>query len=367
MKRRVLRFAAALAILGATVAPLAAAGQESDSHPYSWGLAFPRSLAIDQNGHLLVAVQGSGNADSAVLRLRDLDGDGMASNGAEIRPVLNNLPSNALVSPEDPEAREILGASGLAVSADGEIYVVTGQSLLDPEHDKQFNAVWSTAAENTSGNQFRVANPYASIGRAEWQMNPDGGALDTNGYALVVDADGIAYVNDAGANTTWKVSPDGSVVPYAVYPAFPNPIDFGPPVVDMVPTGIAIGPDGALYVTFLTGFPFLEGASVVYRLEDLDGDGDALEAGEMEVYAEGLTTATALAFDADGNLYATEFRGFLTGQDMASGRVVMWDGAEWHVVADGLVSPTGLAIGWDNTVYVSQEFIGVVSAIHPGE
>src|SRR5206468_11283948 len=123
------------------------------------------------------------------------------------------------------------------------------------------------------------------------------------------------------------------------------------------------GPDGALYIGFLTGGPFPEGASTIYRLEDTNGDGDAMDAGEMSVYAEGLTTVTAIAFDHDGNLLATEFRGFLTdpnGQFAANGDVVMWHGDHWHTLADGLVTPTGLAVGPDGTVYVSMEFAGVI-------
>lgn len=367
MTRRVVRFAAALAVLGALLAPAAASAQDGsyETSLYSWGIANPRGLSIDPtNGSLIVASLGTGYQDGAVWRLTDLNGDGMADNGAEMRYALNNLPSWSL---EIEGSTEYTGSADAAVTADGEIYVVVGINPTDPMYDKQFNAVWSTAAENTSGNPFRVANPYASLGVAEITQNPDGGIIDSNGYSIVVADDGTAYVNDAGANTTWKVAPDGTVTPFAVYPAFANPIDFGPPFVDMVPTGLAIGPDGALYVSFLTGFPFLEGASMVYRLEDLDGDGDAMEAGEMEVYADGLTTSTAIAFDTDGNLYATEFRGFLTGQDMPSGRVVMWDGGEWHVVAEGLISPTGLAIGWDNTIFVTQEFVGQIVAIrHAG-
>lgn len=364
MSRRLVRLTAALAVVGALAAPLAATAQEGEYETslYSWGINNPRGLSIDPNtGSLLVASIGTGNADGAVLRLTDLDGDGTAANGAEMRSALNNLPSGSITI---DGSTEYTGASGVSVTSSGDLYVVTGQNLTDPLFDRQFNAVWSTAAENTSGNPFRVANPYASLGVAELTQNPDGAQVDTNGYGIVAMEDGTVYVNDAGANTTWMVAADGTVTPFAVYPVFPNPTDFGPPVVDMVPTGLAVGPDGALYVSFLTGFPFLEGASMVYRLEDIDGDGDAMEAGEMEVYADGLTTSTALAFDADGTLYATEFRGFLTGQDMNSGRVVKWVDGGWEVVADGLITPTGLAIGWDGTIYATQEFVGQVVAIH---
>jgi sugar lactone lactonase YvrE len=176
-------------------------------------------------------------------------------------------------------------------------------------------------------------------------------------------------VNDAGANATLKIAPDGTISTYAVYPPVEVPAELGLPfpVTDAVPTGLAIGPDGALYVSLLTGFPFSEGASMVYRLEDADGDGNAMGEGEMTVYASGLTTSTALAFGPDGTLYATEFRGPLTdptGQAIATGDVVAWVDGGWQTVADGLITPTGLAVSADGTIYVSEEFAGMVAAIH---
>ena len=35
---------------------------------------------------------------------------------------------------------------------------------------------------------------------------------------------------------------------------------------DAVPTGVALGPDGAYYVPTLTGFPFTAGTAAVYRV-----------------------------------------------------------------------------------------------------
>jgi sugar lactone lactonase YvrE len=201
--------------------------------------------------------------------------------------------------------------------------------------------------------------------------NPDGAQIDSNPYSIVVDADGNAFVNDAGANATLMVAPDGTISTYAVYPSVAVPDElaqiFGFSFTDAVPTGLAMGPDGALYVSLLTGFPFSEGASMVYRLEDTNGNGNAMDDGEMTVFADGLTTSTALAFGPDGTLYATEFRGPLTdetGQNIATGRVVEWADGAWETIADGLITPTGLAVGADGTVYVSEEFAGVIMSIH---
>ena len=346
MKHRIARLGAAVALLGLAAMPAVASaqGETYEVMPYATGLHQPRGLTIDPNGHLVVAEQGTGNNDAQLTRLMDLDGNGMADNGAELRPVASGLPS-AATPPQDAGAPpEILGAGGVAFGADGAVYTVTGQ--FNPDYtSNQFFSVWSSAASNDSSNPLRTINPYAQLGQYEVAENPDGAQIDSNPYSIVVDADGNAYVNDAGANATLKITPDGTISTYAVYPSVEVPADlaaiFGIPYTDAVPTGLAIGPDGALYVSLLTGFPFSEGASMVYRLDDANGNGNVMDAGEMTVVADGLTTSTALAFGPDGTLYATEFRGPLTdlsGQTIATGRVVEWVNGAWETIADGLVT-----------------------------
>jgi glucose/arabinose dehydrogenase len=372
LKHRIARLGAACALLGLAAMPMVAAAQDESYEvmPYATGLHQPRGLTFDPNGNLVVAEQGTGFNDAQLTRLMDLDGNGMADNGAEIKPLAVGLPS-AATAPEDTGAPpEILGAGGVAYGADGTLYTVTGQ--FNPDYNtNQFFSVWSSAAANESTNPLRTVNPYAQLAQYEVANNPDGAQIDSNPYSIVVDADGNAYVNDAGANATLKVAPDGTISTFAVYPSVAVPADlaqiFGFDFTDAVPTGLAMGPDGALYVSLLTGFPFSEGASMVYRLDDADGNGNAMDDGEMTVFADGLTTSTALAFGPDGTLYATEFRGPLTdetGMNIATGRVVEWADGAWDTVADGLTTPTGLAVGADGTIYVSEEFAGVVMSIH---
>ena len=66
---------------------------------------------------------------------------------------------------------------------------------------------------------------------------------------------------------------------------------------DPVPTSVVRGPDGALYVSQLTGFPFEPGDSNIWRI---DSDGN------LTVFASGLTNVTDLAFADDGSLYAVQ-------------------------------------------------------------
>src|SRR5690606_12255382 len=128
------------------------------------------------------------------------------------------------------------------------------------------------------------------------QGTPD---IDSNPYDLVADGKGGVFVTDAAANAVFHVNETGDIKLYAFLPDRDNPLaaSIGGPRIDEVPTGITIGPDGALYVTTLTGFPFPSGAARVYRIADGDDDNDATDDGEVTVFAEGLTTATDLAFD----------------------------------------------------------------------
>ena len=73
-----------------------------------------------------------------------------------------------------------------------------------------------------------------------------------------------------------------------------------------MPTRVVKGPDGAFYVSQLTGFPFTPGVANIWRL--VPGQAPT-------VYASGLTNMTDLAFGPDGSLYAVEIasNGLLNG------------------------------------------------------
>lgn len=314
------------------------------------------SLAMDPDGHLAFVDYGTGDMNARIVRLSDLDGTGTIDNEAEMHVVAGNLPSTVVFDEEFGEFG-IAGTEAAAFSPSGELYFITSTFWGDLTSDR-FGAIWSTAAPNNSTNQLRVASPYASLAQYEVAMNPDGGDINPNPYRIAVDAAGNAYINDAGANVTLKVTPDGTISVFAHYPPVEIPEDFGLPFpfAEPVPTGIALGPDGALYTSQLVGFPFIPGAASVYRLADGNGDGDALDDGEMTMVAGGLTTVTDIAVGPDGAIYATEFRGFLTaegeGPPAADGAVVKWTGSEWQTVASGLLMPTSVEVGADGTVYI---------------
>ena len=119
-------------------------------------------------------------------------------------------------------------------------------------------------------------------------------------------------ITDAGGNDLLKVS-WGRVSTMAV---FQDQLVDAPPFLGLppgtkipsqaVPTAVVRGPDGAYYVSQLTGFPFPAGMANIYRV---------VPGHAPTVWASGLTNVTSLAFDSRGSLYAVQLAndGLLAG------------------------------------------------------
>ena len=189
----------------------------------------------------------------------------------------------------------------------------------------------------------------------------------TNPYDIALMPSGDVLVTDSGRNSLIRVTLDGDITDYAFFPD----VDTTDPQesAQAVPTGAVWGSDGALYVATLTGWPHPAGASIVYRVTDANSDGDALDDGEVTPYATGLSAATDLVFEANGNLLVTEFSTQMSElvSDLTlenairlSGRLVRrhTDGST-TVVAENLVGPTAVALVGDR-IFVSEEFAGRV-------
>ena len=328
------------ALTVAIAAAVAACGPDSTSGVVSGaldGLASPRGLTSLGDGRLLIAEVGGG-------RILVLDRQNRLSVLHEGLPRLKNGPEGA---PAGVSAAVQLGPATYYVVGEArakgfrEVYAITpgahpvgltGQDLLGLDHPKP------------------IVNPYDLL------LAPSGGLL----------------VSDAGANMVWHVSLTGDIRPYARLEPQVHPRPEGPAQVEAVPTGMTLGPDGATYVATLTGFPFPSGGARVLRLQDGNGDGDALDDGETTVYASGFTTATDVAFEADGAMLVTEYSGDMNAlaevgfkeSRLFPGRLVRWRDGAVTVVASGLVSPTALAVV-DGRIYVSEEFAGRVRVIEP--
>ena len=164
---------------------------------------------------------------------------------------------------------------------------------------------------------------------------------------------GRRIVADAGANDLLRVGPFGGISTLAVFPERLVPPPGAPPgtppsfPMDAVPTSVVVGPDGAFYVSQLTGFPFPVGGARIYRVEP--------GGGAPEIYAEGFTNVTDLAFGRDGSLYVLEIatNGLLSMDRTGALKRVAPDGSQETVVSEGLEAPTGLAISRHGKIYIS--------------
>src|SRR5690606_15925088 len=140
------------------------------------------------------------------------------------------------------------------------------------------------------------------------------GLIDSHAYN-VTSYRGDWLVADAGANTIMKVSDRGQISTVAVLP--PVPVTITAQIAEMlgglpdcalgdtyyvepVPTAIAIGAGGAVYVSTLPGFPgMLTSQGAVWRLD---------RAGAATQLASGLSQPTSIAITGK-NIYIAELAG----------------------------------------------------------
>jgi hypothetical protein len=307
-------------------------------------LQAPRGLSTD-GSYLYIAEQGTGS----ILRVTP---------AGTVSVVGTGLPSIIADTPEG----ELMTGPTTAIYVGGTFYVTVGEARGVAGFDSVYSFKPGQAPQ-------LVADllAYEQANNIDEDVDEAGEPeLLINAYDLVSDNEGGLYVSASGANAILHVAADGTISPFAIFPNRENPLfpNVGGPTMDQVPTGIEWGPDGALYVATLTGFPFPNGEALVYRLVDGNANGDALDDGEVTVYAEGLTTATNLAFDTDGTLLVTEFSTSMLEE--APGRLVrVANGVISEVVAEPLVSPTGVTI-FDGQTIVTQEFLGIVSEAATG-
>jgi hypothetical protein len=204
-----------------------------------------------------------------------------------------------------------------------------------------------------SGQIKKIADPVSY----EAANNPDDGLVDSNPYGVLA-LPGRQIVADAGGNSVLEVAANGDVSTLAAFGARLNPIPIGPPFVESVETAIVQGPDGALYVSELTGAPFPTGFARIHRLAP---------DGTTSVYGTGLTAVVDLAFAADGTLYALQHGS--CGPFFACPGSIVRVGTPHAVVHTGLSRPSGFTIGPDGAFYVSNNGaspgIGEVLRIEP--
>ena len=335
------------------------------------GLNSPRGIDVTDDGVVFVAEAGIGGEDCITVPggegeddfelcfgtsgqvTQITDSDGLM--GVDQSIALDNLTSLDLGGGEAVGPQDV-------VSVDGALYVIMGLGA-DPAEREGVGELAGDLGWLISGPAGGSTERVVDVAAYEGEANPDGGdpemgGIDSNPYSIVVLPDGDWAASDAGANAVLHIDSENEFSTLAV---FEDRLVDAPPFLELpegsqipmqsVPTGAVVGPDGALYVGELTGFPFVPGMARVWRVTD-EG---------QEVYAEGFTNIIDLAFDGAGNLFVLEMvaGGLLnaTEDDPASAASqivkVEPDGTQTEIDSTGLIFATGMAIGHDGTIYIS--------------
>jgi hypothetical protein len=334
------------------------------------GLNNPRHLSFSRTGDLYIAEAGLGSNG---------DTDAPSFDGPEGLAYLGFTGSVTKLTPSGHQSRVLTGLPSIA-AADGsgasgptdvdvmgpQRYAVTVGMGGPPEEVRDTlgeGAAWlGTLLTGTFASKPRLETDLAWF---EVMANPDSGdpgsdGPDSNPGGMVRVGGGTYVVVDAGGNTLLQVKGNKTTV-LAVFPEQFVPFPFPPPPdqvpMDAVPTSVTVGPDGAYYVSQLTGFPFPVGGSSIWRV--VPGE-------DPEVWASGLTTVTDLAWHGD-DLYAVQLFDTGLGGFMAPGvpgsLVHVTPGGDDpgdHVtIAGDLPAPYGVAIkGVDAYVTTGSVFPG---------
>jgi len=332
--------------------------------PVATGLNAPFGIDVDRFGRVYVAETGIGDenavAPGQVSRFHKGKKTVLATNAPFVSDVdagwwgdfayTVGAPTSAVVStwPGRPDVTSDLG-----------VYEATNNpdqvNTYGPQVDLEAlagPACWATVPPDVA----QVAAPYT-------------GLVDSNPFRTIRLPDGSRAVADSAANAILRVKRNGEISTLAVLP--PNlanlskeflsgpltengetlpqcvldvvPADGIAYAFEPVPTGLAIGPDGHLYVGFLPGGE-VPGAAKVVRIN--------LRTKQVSDFVTGFTTITDIVFSRNGTLYLTE---------LFSGNVVKvptrWSHhglvARTPSVLASVPLPNGLAIGPTGTVYAS--------------
>jgi LPXTG-motif cell wall-anchored protein len=317
------------------------------------GLNGPMGVLVDPNGDIWVIDSGLGGEEVIDMLSPETGQPVTATVGLSARIVKISAADSAMtdvasvVSIASPG-----GASGGARLAllDGELYATVSDWYAPAELDPPAG-VATVVKVGSDGEVTELVQSWPF----ERDNNPDGRVLHAHPYGILAGPDGMLWVTEAGGNNLQRIDPvTGEVEVVAVFEplpgVFPRPEYDNELLTDAVPTGVAVK-DGGVYVSLLSGAPFIPGnAKVLAVAED----------GTVSDYATGLTMLTDLRTGPDGELYAVQFSvNTEQGPVPNSGAVIrVKEGDASEVAIAGLSFPTSVDFDADGNAYVSVNGVG---------
>jgi hypothetical protein len=342
MRRAVFMLVGAMLVALFVMAPSAVAAPRVVAE----GLSDPRGIADAPGDRLLVAETATGT----ITLIRDADGRNPRTS------IFAELPESGLVD---------VAASGL-----GRAFAVAGGApefgegpfgqLLRVRRGGEPSVLADIAA-------YQVGDPDPDdLDGIPEESNANGLAVLGGGRFLVADAanNDLLLVDDGEITTVARFKPEEvpwpAGLPDADFPGQPPP---GTPVpAESVPTAVAVGPDGAWYVSELKGFPFHPGSSRIWRIkpgaEGATCDPEQPNTGACRSVGAGFTSVIDLAFGDDGELYVLEIakEGLLAVEFFGAPPIgALWrveDGSKTEIEPGELLAPGGVAVD-DENLYVT--------------
>lgn len=325
------------------------------------GLNNPRGLAFSPNGDLFVAEAGFGGEGPCGPGPEGerCYGDSGSITRIDLKKGTQEYAVTGLPSLAGEDGARAIGPHDISFQGTGNAYITIGFGGHPDDREEYFGEAGADfgqlARMTASGNFWNVSD----LGTYEADNNPTGDEEDTNPYGVLA-LPGKQVVTDAGANDLLEIAANGEISYLAT---FPNAL--GTPQV--VPTTVALGPDGDYYVGQLTGFPFPVGGANVFRVP--------AEGGDPVVFASGFTNIIDIEFGPDGSLYVLEIAkngllaAFILGDWTGALIRVAPDGSQTELGTEELFAPGGVAFGPDGMLYVTNNSIlpgaGQVLRIQP--
>jgi hypothetical protein len=321
----------------------------------------PRKVVIGPDGNLLVTEAGTNNViagcttGAETVCANPSGAIARVTPSGQVTTVVSNLPSvNAGGTVASPPSGAS-GPSGITV-VNGQIQFLTQNTNIDPTTGAQTYGPAGALLGSVLSAPLAGGTPTqeAYLGTYEAQNNPDKGAgsgpgdpsIDSDPYGITPYDGGLA-IADAAANDVLLYK-NGTLSTLAVLPLI-NETFMGAPVpAQAVPTSLAVGPDGALYIGELGGAPNNVGVASVYRYAN----------GQLTQYQSGFTMIGDIAFDQAGRLLVLEmdqagFQDTMPGGLPTPGALIRVnaDGTRTTLASTGLEFPAGIAVARDGSIY----------------
>jgi hypothetical protein len=302
----------------------------------------PRGLAWGPEGALYVAEAGKqlvvGPCAPVPRGQNCYSGTGAITRlwkGAQER-VATGLPSHVVVSPTGVLG-DVTGPHDISFQGKGNAYVTIGWGG-PPNARAALGALGSWFGSTIRVSPNGSFDHVADIAGFEQANNPAGGPLDSNPYGVLAEP-GRQFVTDAGGNSILEVKANGTVSLVSTLPPTPTGSE-------AVPTEVVRGPDGSLYVSQLTGAPFVVGAASIWRL---------VPGGAPQIYKTGFKTITDFDWGEDGNIYLVQYSStapFFAGPGLL---IRVPPNGPPQILNNTLTNPTGVLVGPDGAIYVSNK------------